>query len=357
MTGSLRNRHLVAVAVFAMIAVFTLAAVAAPAVDSKASASSSRNEAVSKPRDNTQRKSSHRRLTFIDVFFLTPERGFAAGSGGILFSTTDGGRNWDKRTIGDDDLRQIYFQDGGARGWILTDTGILRTDDAGETWTPSAPPEPRAVRRIYFVNPQVGWLLGGTGLIFKTTDGGKTWRRQSSGVKENLRKIACFTARSCIVAGERNTLLNTSNGGQTWIKRSPKIARYFDINAVQVTDAGTAWALAVTYKTAYLLQSRNRGRTWEIASRTLDENSRLIHFFDGRRGVLLDAIAISYTEDGGSTWNDGWPGGPLLNSFFFLNDKLAWAVGDFETILHTEDGGKTWVKQHDDGVVPVPHDR
>ncbi|HEY7220793.1 MAG TPA: hypothetical protein VH985_20635, partial [Candidatus Binatia bacterium] len=136
-----------------------------------------------------------------------------------------------------------------------------------------------------------------------------------------------------------------------------KIAGYFNINSVQATRTGKAWALAVTYKTGYLLQSGNQGRTWENTSRLLDDNPRLIHFFDGQRGVLLDAIAIMYTEDAGLTWKDGWPGGPVLNSFFFLDDKLAWAVGDFETILHTEDGGKTWAKQHDDGAVSVPHER
>jgi photosystem II stability/assembly factor-like uncharacterized protein len=355
------NRRFVAVAVFAITALLALdIGEAGEAVDPKNAAPSSGDEAVSKPHGATQREPADRRVTFIDVSFLTPERGFAAGSGGILFSTVDGGKNWAKRKIGNADLRQIYFQDD-RRGWLLTDAGILRTYDAGETWTPSAPPDARAVSRIYFVNPQVGWLLGKNGVIFKTSDGGETWRRQLSGVTNSLRKIACFTVSSCIVAGEKNTILNTSNGGQTWIRRSPATPTFFStnrvqINAVHVTRAGTAWALAVAYKGGYLLQSSNQGRTWEIASRLLDDYPRLIHFLDDRRGVLLDAIAIMHTEDGGSTWKDGWPGGPVLNSFFFLNDKLAWAVGDFETILHTQDGGRTWVKQHDDGVIPIPHE-
>jgi photosystem II stability/assembly factor-like uncharacterized protein len=349
-------KRFVAVALFAIAASLTLATDGVAArVDSNNTIVSSSDEGLSQPDDDANLESADRRLTLIDVFFLTSERGFAAGSDGILLLTIDGGKNWAKQKIGDEDLRQIYFQDD-RRGWMLTDAGILHTDDAGGSWTRSTPTEPRTLRRIYFVNPQVGWVLGNDGIIFKTKDGGKTWRRQSSGVKETLRKIACFTANSCIVAGEKNTVLTTSNGGQTWIKRFPKIARYFDINAVQVTDARTAWALAVTYKTAYLLQSYNQGRSWKIVSRTLDENSRLIHFFDRRRGVLLDAIAISYTEDGGSTWELRSNDGAVLNSFFFFNDKLAWAVGDFETILHTEDGGKTWVKQHDDGMIPVPHE-
>src|SRR4051794_26270471 len=219
MTGSLLNRRFVAVALFATTALIALATGdVAAAMDSRVTASSSGDEAVSKPHENAQRKSVYRRVTFLDVFFLTSERGFAAGNEGILFSTTDGGKHWAKRKISDEDLRQIYFQDD-RRGWILTDTGILHTNDAGESWTAWAPPDPRAVRRIYFVNPQVGWLLGKTGLIYKTTDGGKAWRRQSSGVKEPLNNIACFTVSSCIVAGDKNTLLTTSNGGQTWVRR------------------------------------------------------------------------------------------------------------------------------------------
>ena len=355
------NRRFVAVAVFAITALLALAiGEASEAIDPKNTAPSSGDEAVSKPYGATEREPADRRVTFIDVFFLTPVWGFTAGSDGMLFSTTDGGKNWAKRKIGDKDLRQICFQDD-RRGWILTDTGILRTDDAGGTWTAWTPPDPRAVRRIYFFNPEVGWLLGKTGQIFKTTDGGKTWRRQSSAVKETLNNIACFTVSSCIVTGNKNTLLSTSNGGQTWVRRRSPLREYpsMMIRSAYVARDGTAWALIIDYKSGALLRSDDHGRTWEIASnsRLFDMYPRGVHFFDRRRGLLFDSLGVWSTEDGGSTWEVRSNDTILLNSFFFLNERLAWAVGDFETVLHTEDGGMTWVKQHDNGAVRIPADR
>src|ERR1051326_1158345 len=117
-------RYFLAVAVFGMMALFSLATmVAAAEVDQNNIALPSGDEGMSKPHDNEQGRRANRRLTFIDVFFLTREHGFAVGSGGILFSTIDGGKNWNRRKISDEDLRQIYFQDS-TRGWILMDTAI-----------------------------------------------------------------------------------------------------------------------------------------------------------------------------------------------------------------------------------------
>ncbi len=212
-------------------------------------------------------------------------------------------------------------------------------------------PHPRAASRLYFVSPQAGWLLGNDGLIFNTSDGGKTWRRQSSGTKQPLNDIACFSAASCIIAGDKNTLLTTSNGGRTWIRRSAPIANYYELTRLGLARDGSAWVLASAYKNGYLLRSNDRGRTWQIASndRIFDHYPASLHFFDRERGVILD-IAIVLIEDGGATWKLGWRGGAWLSSLFFFNDKLAWAVGDFRTILHTEDGGNSWVKQYEEEI-------
>src|SRR5258706_4222481 len=52
-----------------------------------------------------------RQRHFSDVFFLTPQQGWAVGGGGIILATTDGGNNWNKKQIGTGELRKITFQD------------------------------------------------------------------------------------------------------------------------------------------------------------------------------------------------------------------------------------------------------
>jgi photosystem II stability/assembly factor-like uncharacterized protein len=302
-------------------------------------------------------KQPHRRLGRVlwDIFFQTPDRGWAVGQDGFVFFTTDGGSTWQQRTVGDETLRQIAFQDSN-RGWLLTETTLFRTTDAGSTWTPAKPPSPGALSRIYFINAEVGWLLYKDGSIFKTADGGDTWRRQISGTKEQLNHIACFSPSSCLVVGKRQTLLATSNGGRTWIKRSLPVSAYYEVRRIDVTRDATVFALAAQYKSGRVLRSSDRGRRWEVLTgATTFENPLSLHFFDRDHGIVVDG-AIRMTADGCATWEWVWPGSGSVGSIFFIDEKLGWAAGDFQTILHTTDGGKTWVKQRDDGVIPVPHE-
>jgi photosystem II stability/assembly factor-like uncharacterized protein len=289
-----------------------------------------------------------------DVFFLTPNQGWAVGGDGVILSTTDGGKNWIERKIGDKELYQIVFQDS-QRGWIVGEQGILRSFDGGRNWRRWSPPVKEELS-VHFATPQVGWLTGRNGTILKTSDGGKNWARQRSGTTQVLDDMACFSVASCIVVGRNNTILNTSDGGRNWSRRDSTLKEgKISILRVRVARGGTAWAVSLGYKSGFVLRSDDRGRAWKVAGRRIDGFPNALFFFNAKRGVLLDG-GIYLTEDSGNTWRMVWNGGALLQSVFFVNDKLGWAVGDLRTILHTKDGGKTWVKQHDDGVVTSPHD-
>jgi photosystem II stability/assembly factor-like uncharacterized protein len=281
-----------------------------------------------------------------DVFFLTPKQGWAVGGDGLILSTSNSGKNWLKRKIGDDRRYQILFQDS-TRGWIGGENGVLRTMDGGRNWRRWSPPVKEEVGP-YFVTPQVGWLTGRNGTILKTSDGGKSWARQRSGTVEVLDDMVCFTITSCIIVGRKNTILSTSNGGRTWIRRNSTLNKPdMDILHVRLTHDGTAWAVSLGYKYGYVLHSDDRGQTWKVAGQRIDGFPNGLFFFNAKRGVLLDG-GIYLTEDSGNTWRMVWNGGALLQSVFFVNEKLGWAVGDARTIVHTADGGKTWVKQYDE---------
>src|SRR5258706_456024 len=145
----------------------------APAAVNPKNTKAKSGDGISIPRDSPEEIRERRRWILFDVFFLTPERGFAVGGDGLVFSTTDRGKSWTKQKLGDQELHQITFVDSSV-GWMLSEAGLLKTNDAGRTWTPRPLPHPRAASRLYFVSPQAGWLLGNDALIFNTSDGGKT---------------------------------------------------------------------------------------------------------------------------------------------------------------------------------------
>lgn len=70
------------------------------------------------------------------VYFLDSNRGWVAGSNGVIFTTSDGGNNWQRQDSGTrSQLNSIYFLPDGSNGWIAGEHGlILSTNDGGATW-------------------------------------------------------------------------------------------------------------------------------------------------------------------------------------------------------------------------------
>lgn len=82
---------------------------------------------------------------FYDVYFLTEQKGWIAGSGGTLLTTIDGGKTWKKETnFTSDTIRGVYFTDEN-NGWLLCERDIyslgssapsylLKTSNGGAHW-------------------------------------------------------------------------------------------------------------------------------------------------------------------------------------------------------------------------------
>ncbi len=70
-----------------------------------------------------------------DLFFITPELGYAVGYPGKIYFTNDAGRTWSEQvSTVSDDLRNVIFIDSLA-GWACGDLGtIIHTTDGGKLW-------------------------------------------------------------------------------------------------------------------------------------------------------------------------------------------------------------------------------
>ncbi|NIV10274.1 MAG: glycosyl hydrolase, partial [Aliifodinibius sp.] len=73
-------------------------------------------------------------------------------------------------------MRSVYFLDT-MTGWAAGDGGhILKTTDGGATWNILSNGIIDMVMSISFVNSNIGWAIGSSGapsyMILKTTDGG-----------------------------------------------------------------------------------------------------------------------------------------------------------------------------------------
>jgi len=97
----------------------------------------------------------------------------------LILKTTDAGLNWSDvspNNAGLEALNKIEFANNQL--WIAGDNGkLLKSADAGNTWTVISSDAFTSISSIYFFDAQNGFIAGIGSYVAKTVDGGQTWRR------------------------------------------------------------------------------------------------------------------------------------------------------------------------------------
>ncbi|HJN05468.1 MAG TPA: YCF48-related protein [Bacteroidales bacterium] len=164
------------------------------------------------------------------VYFLNEQVGFVSGeeNWAEIFKTTDGGLSWYKT---DSYSHQIFskitcleFTDdsvGFAVGeYYPTEALLLRTIDQGETWTTDSLGFPFALKKIHFINPDIGFLLTYYNVILKTIDGGANWYEVPSGVTGypifNDIDFPTDNIGYITLTNNEIQIIKTTDGGESW---------------------------------------------------------------------------------------------------------------------------------------------
>ncbi len=203
--------------------------------------------------------------------------GYAVGSNGSIWKTTDGGFNWSRysgaTTIQAFNGVDFYDAQNGmvvgndGQAWKTTNAGITwtsitssipydyfnavdmispttalvlgdnvyKTTDGGATWTtisPVFPDSPPARLRMF--NESVGVIVGPTGFfgsfpfVFKTTDGGNTWTDMNFSLltTDKLYDVAFRTADDMVVVGNAGSVYHTSDNGVNWTQFNLGLANF-----------------------------------------------------------------------------------------------------------------------------------
>jgi photosystem II stability/assembly factor-like uncharacterized protein len=111
------------------------------------------------------------------VSFIDERRGWAVGSGGAVFSTTNGGRSWGARASATDaDLLDVKFFDE-REGFAAGSGGtLLHTTDGGATWALQPTDTTHQLERLHFLDRQHGWAVGFGGTILLYDGAARTTR-------------------------------------------------------------------------------------------------------------------------------------------------------------------------------------
>jgi len=159
---------------------------------------------------------SRSKMEIVDLAFPTAQRGIAVGWIGETLSdkkvkptallTNDGGAHWTLSPLKDEPRSLFFLND--TLGWMVTETGIWFSNEAGLNWRKlydQPKPDPKLgpvtpgglILRVWFVDEQHGFAVGYRKTVLQTTDGGRTWTPLAEAAKPTGNPA--FTAYSRIV--------------------------------------------------------------------------------------------------------------------------------------------------------------
>jgi photosystem II stability/assembly factor-like uncharacterized protein len=264
------------------------------------------------------------------------------GEGGTIFSTANGGQDWQAQTSGVRAwLRSVSFSDA-QHGWAVGEKGtILATANGGQDWHAQASGVVEWLYAVHFNDAQHGWAVGGSGTILATANGGQDWYAQASGAKAGLYSVHFSDVQNGWAVGEGGTILATANGGQDWHPQTSGVAVW--LSCVRFSDAQRGWAVGID---GTILGTVNGGQEWQTQASRVMVWLKSVYYSDTQHGWTMGEQGTILTDaNGEQDWQAQTSGVTTwLESTYFSDAQHGWAVGWNGTILATANGGKTWQK-------------
>lgn len=264
---------------------------------------------------------------------------WAAGHGGLLYRSLDGGQTWTQRTVGAADLYGVAAI--GFRVLAVGDGGnTWRSSDSGGNWDGTIVAGAPQLRALAMPALNAAYAVGQGGTIVKSVDGGATWSPQPSGTGALLRDVHFTDATHGWAVGDAGTVLHTVNGGTSWTP----VAVGTTQNLLAVDQNGsTVWVVG---ENAVARRSTNDGANWDPVNLELDDLADV----DALALVSPTEVYLSggggfirHSTDNGANWTfQRHAMHAEMRDLFFVG-SAGWACNhDNGVILYTSDGGDTW---------------
>jgi len=208
-------------------------------------------------------------------------------------------------------LWSTFFIDDNI-GWIVGSEGFIKkTTDSGLNWVLQNSGTTLTLRSVQFIDPNTGWICGEAGIIIKTTDGGQNWFSLTSGTTELLTNLYLCNSNIGYIVGYNETIIKTTDGGINWIIQHS--GSDYDLFSVDFLDAYIGYAVGGRDSSNFL-KTTDGGINWIKKSLNLGALStpilNCVEFTDfntgwiGSEGQFYNhSNQISKTTDGGDTWS------------------------------------------------------
>jgi photosystem II stability/assembly factor-like uncharacterized protein len=275
-----------------------------------------------------------------------------AGAGWIALPNAPAGGNW----------QDVYFVDPEL-GWVVNGSGqIHRTTDGGESWNLQAD-EPFYLRCVGFADALTGWVgnLDGVPLLYATTDGGANWTPVFN-IPEPLPTGICgiwVVNRDVIYGcgkynGTSARVIKSTDGGLSWTSMdlNPLADSLVDCYFFDEENGFVVGGVGATQNTrrAVILATTDGGTTW-TTRHTTDRQGEWcwkVSFPSPSVGyVSIESFGGSTyflkTIDSGQTWQDlFFRNNYIVQGIGFATPSLGWIGGPTGPTYESTDGGASW---------------
>ena len=271
--------------------------------------------------------------------------GVAVGAGGTIVRTTDAGATWSRPPSGTAfNLNGVWFSTT-TEGWAVGNSGtVLHTSDGGQSWTRAANVGVGDVLfDVQFAGPDSGWVVGGSGLVLRTVDGGGSWQATRLPTIFALHGVAFSGPLEGWAVGVGGVIAGTHDGGDTWFITPGLTAQ--TLESVWRRGPDEAWAVGAQGVAPRTIVTPD-SVAWELRNAGASRQLQDVHYPTDLIGyaVGFDAAIggmVLRTDDGGVTWQaQASRTQSRLNDVFFVDALRGWAVGQGGTIIHTARGGR-----------------
>lgn len=256
-----------------------------------------------------------------------------------------------------DRLFSVIFE--ADKGVAVGEAGlIMRSADAGKTWTRDAAPTELAMIDIAS-NGTRSIAVGQMGLIL-VNDGSGKWKKVESGTERRLLQVDINESGLAFIVGAFGTLLKSTDGGETWTSAAPNWATLYDSGTGDtavirdeptnyIVDVQEDGSVLIGGEYGQLMRSPDGGICWDIVYRhPSDTGLSAPTFFamsireDGAGYAVGQSGLVARTADRGHTW--GYVKTPVDGNLFGVDsfaDGQVVAIGQ-RVALRSTDNGASW---------------
>lgn len=292
----------------------------------------------------------------LKVFAVDSLHVWAAGEGGTLLHTTDGGITWENGTIPYTAKCMHFFntQKGIIAG---ANSQVLLTADGGTSWDLIPTGVLASYTGMSFTDSVNGWLTGnGNQVIVRTRDGGLTWQDLSIGNSDRFLIDIGFadTSKGWLLCRNYDLphlhhVMRTDDGGDSWATQytwpyNPDYLIYWFYDLC-IADSLNIWISGYMWEYYFpgggvAWNSSNGGYDWDWYIGDYSYAFSSIHFPDADHGWVTGCKRIFhlYPPEQGTYLQYEDPA-DYFSCIHFADSLHGWAVGSNGAIVHTASGG------------------